>query len=102
MLKIFKTILDDFRDAFSDDGHYLFFSLDGKNPDIISYLQKVEKNPQLVGLISRFSKKNAIPVALLIDKYGIKPSQLARLKKGKSFYIEDLDGGNKCFLKRVN
>lgn len=100
MFKILKTILDDFRDAFSDDRHYLFFSVDGKNPDIISYLQK-QCNSQLVGLISRFSEKNAIPVACLIDKYGIKPSQLARLKKGKSFYIEDLHG-NKCFLKRVN
>lgn len=101
MFNILNIILNDFRDAFSDDGHYLFFSVDGKNPDIISYLQKVEKNPQLVELISRFSKKNAIPVALLIDKYGIKPSQLALLKKGKRFYIEDLDG-NRCFLKRVN
>lgn len=97
MFTLFKTILDDF---FDSDRHYLFFSA-SKTPNIISYFQKVEKNHQLTELISRFSEKNAIPVACLIDKYGIKPSQLARLEKGKSFYIEDLDG-NRCFLKRVN
>ena len=98
MFKILiKTILDDFR----YEKNFLFFAPNSSSkPDVVSYLEKT-KNSQLLGLLSRFSKKNAVPVSCLIDKYGIKPSQLTRLKKGKSFYIEDLDG-NKCFLKKVN
>lgn len=98
MFYFFDVILADF---FRDENNHLFFAPNSSSkPDVVSYLEKT-KNSQLLGLLSRFSKKNAVPVSRLIDKYGIKPSQLTRLKKGKSFYIEDLDG-NKCFLKKVN
>lgn len=99
MFKILiKTILDDFR----DENNHLFFASKSNTsrPDIVAYLQETQ-NYQLLGLILRFSKQNDISVACLIDKYGIKPSQLARLKKGKSFYIEHLNG-SKCFLEKVN
>lgn len=97
MFNIFKTILDDFR----YEKNFLFFAPNSSSkPDVVSYLEKT-KNTQLLGLLLRFSHHNAIDVAFLIDQYGIEPSQLALLKKGKRFYIEDLDG-NKCFLKKVN
>lgn len=98
MFKILiKTILDDFR----YEKNFLFFAPNSSSkPDVVSYLEKT-KNTQLLGLLLRFSHHNAIDVAFLIDQYGIEPSQLALLKKGKRFYIEDLDG-NKCFLKKVN
>ena len=94
---LIKTILDDFR----YEKNFLFFAPNSSSkPDVVSYLEKT-KNTQLLGLLLRFSHHNAIDVAFLIDQYGIEPSQLALLKKGKRFYIEDLDG-NKCFLKKVN
>lgn len=97
MFKILKTILDDFR----YEKNFLFFAPNSSSkPDVVSYLEQT-KNTQLLGLLLRFSHHNAIDVAFLIDQYGIEPSQLALLKKGKRFYIEDLDG-NKCFLKKVN
>lgn len=88
MFNIFKTILDDFR----YEKNFLFFAPNSSTkPDVVSYLEKT-KNIQLLGLLSRFSKKNAISVSRLIDQYGIESSQLARLKKGKSFRIENLEG----------
>lgn len=89
MFKILiKTILDDFR----YEKNFLFFAPNSSSkPDVVSYLEKT-KNTQLLGLLLRFSHHNAIDVVFLIDQYGIESSQLARLKKGKSFRIENLEG----------
>lgn len=92
MFKIFKIILDDFRDAFSDEKNYLFFSPNSSNkPDVISYLEKT-KNLQLAGLILRYGEANAVDLPRLLNTYGIRPSQWRRLQKHKSFRIENLEG----------
>lgn len=88
MFKILKMILDDFR---YENNHLFFASKSNTSrPDIVAYLQETQ-NYQLLGLVLRYSQTNAIDVAYLLNKYGIRPSQWDRLKRMKTVRLENLE-----------
>lgn len=87
MFNILKIILDDFR----EEKNYLFFAptADSK-PDVIGYLQKI-KRPDVIGIIIRFSERNNVNLANLLNTYGIRPEEWQKLLLNKPFRLEDLD-----------